>query len=85
LSLDAEMRASTLKNDHMKKTKNVYIYLYIFDRFGHPPPERAGTCTIEEYQYVNIKPLLPPISIQIQFEISPKKLCPLIALCQELT
>jgi hypothetical protein len=25
LSHDAEMRASTLKNDHMKKTKNVYM------------------------------------------------------------
>jgi hypothetical protein len=25
LSHDAEMRASTLNNDHMKKTKNVYM------------------------------------------------------------
>jgi hypothetical protein len=34
----------------------------------------GGTCIIEEYQYVNIKPSLPPISIQIQFENSAKKL-----------
>ncbi len=34
----------------------------------------GGDLHIEEYEYVNVKPLLPPISIQIQSENSAKRL-----------
>ncbi len=79
LSDDEEMRVSTLKNDQMKKRKNVYMICWLWKIW--PPSagegfarEGARTCIIEEYQYVNMKPLFPPISIQIQFENSAKKM-----------